>query len=59
MKKLTMKKANAIYEKYGASAVYELALKRKIPFSDCAPCEASTPTINKQCAICGQYKPTL
>lgn len=50
-----------LYEKYGASAVYDYCNKLRLAYHFCSGCDADTPTIqtNKicECAICGQSKP--
>jgi hypothetical protein len=44
----------------GPSKVYDYANKTKMPYSDCKPCEASTPTIISKdfdtCGLCGGQK---
>jgi len=47
------KKLYAAYQKHGASAVYEIANKYKLPYSYCVPCETDTPTVLHVCKVCG------
>lgn len=51
-----MKIQKQLYEAYqtgGASAVYKIANKLKLPYSYCKQCEADTPTIKHVCKVCG------
>jgi len=41
------------YQKGGASAVYIIANRLKLPYSFCERCEADTPTIKHVCKVCG------
>jgi predicted amidophosphoribosyltransferase len=51
--KSTFKK---LYEVKGPSAVYEEALKHNLKSSYCPGCDADTPTIDDECALCGLTK---
>ena len=52
--------AEQLYNKVGASAVYDYANKVKSPYHKCNPCEAETPTIitvdGCECMVCGEDK---
>ena len=49
-----------LYEKEGATKVYDYANKIRLAYNRCEPCDAETPTIsdskNSTCAICGTNK---
>ena len=47
------KEARIIYEKKGASAVYDHANKHRLPYGYCKLCEAETPEHKGSCLICG------
>jgi hypothetical protein len=47
------KKLYDAYQTGGASAVYDLANKLKLPYSPCKPCDAETPTIKHVTSVCG------
>lgn len=47
------------YQKGGASAVYDIANKLKLPYSFCKACDCETPTIThitSVCGVCGTVK---
>lgn len=44
------------YQKNGVSAVYKIANKLKLPYSECTQCECDTPTTAKVCGVCGTTK---
>ena len=54
-------KAYKLYEKFGASAVYDYANELGLDYNYCEPCEAETPTIEECiCLVCGsEQKKTL
>src|ERR1035437_7341633 len=47
------KQAQRLYEKSGASAVYDYASNHNLPCGYCKGCEAETPIYNGTCLICG------
>lgn len=52
-----LKLLKRLYEKTGPSAVYKKANEMGLPYSNCIPCNASTPTVDKnECALCGSAK---
>lgn len=48
--------ALAIYEELGAGAVDEWGHKIGLRFEFCEPCEAETPSIGSDCAVCGTIR---
>jgi len=47
------KKLYNAYQKGGAAAVYKIANKLKLPYSNCKQCNCDTPTITHVCGVCG------
>ena len=52
------KKAEAIYNKKGQSAVFDYANKHNIDFEHCKACETESPSIKHVCLVCGQETTT-
>lgn len=48
--------AVAIYEELGPGAVDEWGHKIGLRFEFCEPCEAETPSIGSDCAVCGTIR---
>lgn len=48
------KKAQAIYEEKGQSAVFDYANRHNIGYEFCEACETDSPSINHECLVCGQ-----
>ncbi len=52
-----LKQAETLYNQKGVSAVYDFANKMGLDYKFCNPCEASTPSVEGICAVCGQSNP--
>lgn len=50
--KLNKKLYNA-YQIGGADAVYKIANKLNLPYTNCKQCDCDTPTITHVCNVCG------